>query len=145
MPSHTHGRVPPRPAPPRSAARRLSALQQIPAGEAATPAAVASALRDLDIDTFFGRILFNRCGAAQQRARQDACQCGRDRSSRSGRRGPGLRSGSGHPLMRPGLRTLQVTDSEETDAQQGQAPTVHTETPSLSQLRGGWGEGGVGG
>jgi hypothetical protein len=51
----------PHTAPHRSPARRLSALQQIPVGEAATPSAVASALRDLDIDTFFGRILFNRC------------------------------------------------------------------------------------
>ena len=40
---------------------RLNALEQLAPGDEPTAATVAQALRDLDIDTFFGRIVFNRC------------------------------------------------------------------------------------
>jgi hypothetical protein len=46
--------------PPALAARRLKSLERLPAGEVPSPSSLAAALRDLDIDTFFGRILFNR-------------------------------------------------------------------------------------
>ena len=45
---------------------RLYALKQLPSDQPASPASVASSLRDLDIDTFFGRILFNRFGHSRR-------------------------------------------------------------------------------